>query len=142
VITRRASHLLEGTGMTVGTTFRPGAFASFSAVPMADLADRGVGLDVVFGPDGAVLARDVAALADARDQIEAVEAFLRGRRSYPDPVAQRVEQIIAWMLEAPVGTRVTDVAVHHMLSTRALQRLVPSIRRGRPEVGAPALSSA
>jgi hypothetical protein len=46
------------------------------------------------------------------------------------------------MLEAPVGTRVTDVAVHHVLSTRALQRLVPSIRRGRPEVGAPALSSA
>jgi len=34
-----------------------------------------------------------------------------------------VEHIIAWMLRCPVGSRVTDVAAHHEMSTRALQRL-------------------
>ncbi len=123
VITRRASHLLEGKGMTVGTMFRPGAFASFTTVPMAELADRGVPLAAVFGADGTSLELEVGARAGALARIEAIEAFLRARWSSPDPAAQRAEQIIAWMLEAPVGTRATDVAALHGLSTRALQRL-------------------
>ncbi len=42
--------------MTVGTTFRPAAFASFTTVPMAELADQGVALSAVFGGVGAALA--------------------------------------------------------------------------------------
>lgn len=123
VITRRASHLLEGRGMVVGTTFRPGAFAGFTTTPMAELADRGVGLSVAFGPGASDLEAQVWAADDDAARVAAIEGFLRARWTGAHDVAQHVEQIIEWMLEAPVSTRVSDVAAYHGLSTRALQRL-------------------
>jgi AraC-like DNA-binding protein len=122
VITRRAVHRLEGRGRTLGTSFRPAAFAAFVPTSMAELADRGVGLGHLFGEAGDALEREVLGLADARRQIAAVEAFLRARRAAPDPVARRVEEMIAWMLAAPASTRVADVAAEFGLSTRELQR--------------------
>lgn len=86
---------------------------------MAELADRSLPLAAVFGPDGTTLELEVEAQTGAG----AIETFLRARLTTPDPTAQLVEHIIAWMLRCPVGSRVTDVAAHHEMSTRALQRL-------------------
>ena len=52
MITRRATHQLEGSSMTVGTMFRPAAFAGYAALPMRALADRGVSLATAFGAGG------------------------------------------------------------------------------------------
>lgn len=123
VITRRASHRLEGVGMTVGTMFRPAALAGYAALPMRELTDHAVSLAIAFGPGGATLERDVERHADAEDRVRAVESFLRERRPPPDPAAERVERIVAWMLAAPAGTRVSAAAREHGLSTRAVQRL-------------------
>lgn len=123
VITRRASHVLEGAGTTVGTTFRPAAFASLTLAPMTALADRGLSLSEVFGPAGEALSSEMEAHTDVRDRIVAIEAFLRTRWSAPDSGATYTEQIIDWMLRAPAETRVSDVAAQHGLSIRALQRL-------------------
>jgi AraC-like DNA-binding protein len=121
-ITRRASHRLEGAGMTVGTMFRPAAFAGFAALPMRELADRGVPLGIAFGLAGETLERQVERHDRAQDRVAAVESFLRERRPPPDPAADLVERIVDWMLAAPAGIRVSDAANQHGLSTRELQR--------------------
>jgi AraC-like DNA-binding protein len=122
VITRRASHPLQGAGMTVGTMFRPTGLAGYAALPMHELTDRAVSLAGAFGPDGETLERQVARLERAEDRVAAVESFLRERRPPPDPAAERVERIVAWMLGSPAGTRVSEAAREHGCSTRELQR--------------------
>jgi AraC-like DNA-binding protein len=122
VITRRASHLLEGAGLTVGTMFRPAAFAGFAALPMRELVDRGVSLAIAFGSAGETLERAVERHDRADDRVAAVASFLRERRPPPDPTADLVERIVDWMLAAPAGTRVGDAARVHGLSARELQR--------------------
>jgi AraC-like DNA-binding protein len=123
VITRRASHRLEGAGMTVGTMFRPAAFAGYSPSPLRELADRGVSLAIAFGPRGSALEREVERHRDPDEQVGIVESFLREWRPAPDPAAELTGRIVAWMLTAPAGTRVSEAAREHGLSTRALQRL-------------------
>lgn len=123
IVTRRASHRLEGAGDTVGTAFRPGAFAGFTPVAMADLVDRAASLAEVFGPDGTALERRVAGSVGDTARIGIVEAFLRARRPPRDPAAEEVGRMVAWMLAAPARTRVADVAREHGRSPRALQRL-------------------
>jgi len=123
IVTHRTSHRLEGSGETVGTVFRPAVFAGFTAVAMVDLVDRAASLAEVFGSDGTALERDVSELVGDTARIAAIEGFLRARRPPPNPVAQQVGRMIAWMLAAPAGARVTDVAREHGLSPRALQRL-------------------
>lgn len=123
IITRRASHRLEGSGETVGTVFQPAAFASFTAVAMVDLVDRAASLAEVFGPDGPTLERNISDVVGDAARVAAIEGFLRARRPPPEPAAEEVGRMIAWMLAAPAGTRVTDVAREHGLSPRALQRL-------------------
>jgi transcriptional regulator GlxA family with amidase domain len=65
----------------------------------------------------------MADAADAQHAVTIIEAFLRSRRPPDDPSASQIEAIVSWMITAPAGTRVTDVARHHGLTTRALQRL-------------------
>jgi AraC-like DNA-binding protein len=122
VITRRARHRLDGAGLTVGTMFRPAGFAGLAALPMRGLTDRGVPLPIVFGPGAATLEREVERHQDVQDRIAAIESFLRERRPAPDPTAELIERIVDWMLAAPAGTRVSETARKHGLSTRQLQR--------------------
>lgn len=123
VITRRATHRLEGVGLSVGTMFRPAGFAGFAAMAMGDLTDRGVPLGEALAGGGEALEREVEGEVDVEARIAAVERFLRARRPPADPAVELVHAIIAWMLASPVGTRVTEVAACHGLSPRTLQRL-------------------
>ena len=103
--------------------FRPAAFAAYAALPMSELADRGVSLPEAFGAGGKALEREVALAPDVRAAIAAIEDFLRARRPSPDPRVEKLTVIVDWMLAAPVGTRVGEVAERHGLSPRGLQRL-------------------
>lgn len=123
VITRRATHRLEGVGLTVGTMFRPAGFAGFAAMAMGDLTDRGVPLGEALAGGGEALEREVGGEVGVEARITAVERFLRARRPPADPAVELVHAIIAWMLASPVGTRVTEVAACHGVSPRTLQRL-------------------
>jgi AraC-like DNA-binding protein len=122
VITRRATHPLEGVGLSVGTMFTPAGFAGFAAMAMGDLTDRGVPLSEALA-GGEALEREVEGAVDVEARIAAVERFLRARRPPTDPAVELVNAIVAWMLASPVGTRVTEVAACHGLSPRTLQRL-------------------
>src|SRR5512132_167549 len=75
LVRNKFSRRLEGTGMALGTKFRPGAFAAFVDVPMARLVGRSLALTEAFGPDAARLERDVASHDDRAARMAAIERF-------------------------------------------------------------------
>jgi AraC-like DNA-binding protein len=120
----RSPHRLEGSGVVVGTKFRPGGFAGFIDTPTSGLNDRVVALAELFGGAGAHLERELARRAgDPDGHIEAVEAFLRERLPAPDLRFELVRAVVGEMLVATPGTTVAELAERHAVSQRTLQRL-------------------
>jgi AraC-like DNA-binding protein len=123
LVKARFSRRLEGTGMAVGTKFRPGAFAGYVDVPMTRLVGRSLALTEAFGPDAARMERDVSSAASVEEQVAAVERFIADRAPGTDPGFELVSEVIADMLIAPPGMKVDELAARHRLSARTLQRL-------------------
>jgi AraC-like DNA-binding protein len=120
----RSPHRIEGTGVAIGTKFRPGGFAGFIYRPVSELNGRAIPLATLFGPAGGRLERRLAATAGNADRhIEAVEDFLRARLPEPDPRYRLVCAVVREMLIAAPGTTVAELADRHAISPRTLQRL-------------------
>jgi AraC-like DNA-binding protein len=120
----RSPHRIEGSGMVVGTKFKPGGFAAWSRIPVADLGNRRVPLGEALGASGRRLERGLAAVAgDAGAHIELVEDYLSARLPDPDPRYELVSEVVAEMLSAAPGTTVAELAERHAVSPRNLQRL-------------------
>jgi AraC-like DNA-binding protein len=121
---RRASRTIQGRGWVLGTKFRPGGFAGFSAIPMPELVDRTLSLEQVFGrAPGAALASRVSRDEHPESRIAAVESFLRERLPVPDDGRRLTACIVRAMLIAAPRTRVEQLASDHGVSVRGLQRL-------------------
>lgn len=120
----RSPHTIEGTGIAIGTKFRPGGFGGFLDRPASELNGRTVGLGDVFGAAGRKLERRLAGLDgdDEAAHIETVEDFLRERRPAPDPRYELVRAVVDDMLVAAPGTTVTELAERHAVTPRTLQR--------------------
>lgn len=124
VSTQRTRHLLAGTGVVVGTKFRPGGFAGLLPGPVCALTERWVALEEAFGEEGAALAREADALGrDVGARIAAVEAFVRRRLPAPSPAGELVREAVEVIARARAGTRVPAVAEAVGVSPRTLQRV-------------------
>jgi AraC-like DNA-binding protein len=123
VPTQRWSRLLEGRGEAVGTKFLPGGFHPFTKAPVAELTDRILPLEDLFGPAGVALEERVRSADGDRQRVEAVTDFLRARRRRPDPNVATVQRVVRAMLEEPADARVEDLTGRLGLSARTLQRL-------------------
>lgn len=120
----RSRHRLEGSGIVVGTKFRPGGFAGFIDPPVCEISDRILTLDELFSKAGAELERELAACAgDPDSHIATVERFLRERLPEPDYRYDLVSAVVEEMLVAAPGTTVAELAERHAVSQRTLQRL-------------------
>ena len=88
---------------------------------VADLTDRPPReLHELFGGAARDLGQDAATVPE---RIAAVEAFLRARLPAPDGNVLVIDRIVRAMLEQPEIARVEDLARHHGMSARSLQRL-------------------
>lgn len=127
---QRDARRLSGRGAAVGTKFRPGAFAAFCRVPLANWRGSALSLPDAFGPDGRALE---AALLDATGDgdpdadgvaaaIAAVERFLADRMPGPDPTFDLVQDVVRDMLRRAPDVRVATIARDHGVSERTLQR--------------------
>ncbi len=123
---------LEGEGRVFGVKFRPGGFFPFYRRPVVGMAERRLALDVIFGPAGATLAGELAALDGAdlvgsrgtdEQLMDLVERFLLERLPPPDPRLEMVQEIVSAILRDREITRVEAVAERFGLHKRALQRL-------------------
>lgn len=119
----RSPHRIEGSGMVVGTKFRPGGFAGFIGGSVSELNDRIVPLGEALGSGGARLERELVVVAgDEEAHIEAVESFLLQRTPPPDPAYDVVRASVEAMLSAPPDVTVAEIAAGQSVSPRTLQR--------------------
>jgi AraC-like DNA-binding protein len=121
---RRAHHRLDGSGIAVGTKFRPGAFSGFVELAAPCLVDRSFTLAELFGLAGGELDHRLLASGPNVDaHTAAVEGFLRRRIPPPDPRLRLVLDVVADMLDVHASLNVVALARRHGISTRTLQRL-------------------
>ena len=119
----RSLHRIEGSGLVVGTKFRPGGFSAFSSTPVSLLNDRIVPLGEALGEPGARLQSELEELAgEVEAHVDAVEGFLLGRLPGPDPRYELVRAVVSDMLVVPPATTVAELADRHSVSPRTLQR--------------------
>jgi len=119
----RSPHTIAGTGIALGTKFRPGGFGGFLDRPASALNGRRLPLGELFGAAGTRLERQLLAAGGDEDaHIEAVERFLLDRLPAPDPRYELVRGVVADMLVAAPGTTVAELAELHAVTPRTLQR--------------------
>jgi AraC-like DNA-binding protein len=121
--TQQFTYQYRGTGWVFGAKFRPGAFLPFLGRPVAELTDRTVPAERLWGADAAALARELAAPEPAEALVGAVERFLLARLPAPDPQVELVGRIVRALLHDRTITRVDDVRARFGIGPRRLQRL-------------------
>lgn len=117
---------LEGSGQVLGVKFRPGGFRAFRDRPAQELADRVVPAAELFGPDCEEVGRRVLALDGIAAMAAVADSFLLDRLP-ADRVADPQAELAAAMVGTATGDltmlRVEQLADHHGVSVRTLQRL-------------------
>ncbi|WP_436763841.1 AraC family transcriptional regulator [Streptosporangium sp. V21-05] len=125
VITGDYLEVLTGTGVVIGTRFRPAGFRPFLGAPLSTITDLLTPVSQIFGPEADAVAAAVLAASSASDKeaLRVLEEFLLARLPARDPVAERAADLVASVLADPAVVRVDDLAALHGLSVRHLQRL-------------------
>jgi AraC-like DNA-binding protein len=123
LVRRRYLRHLVGRGYGVGARFRPACFRPFLDGPVSQLTDRHRPISVVLGRDTGELERGVAAQSDPSLRVELLAAFLAEELPEPDPMAERLAEVVAWVAGDREVIRVSQVSGHAGLTVRTLQRV-------------------
>lgn len=122
VVTTRYERHLTGRGYAVGARFRPGCFRPHLDGPVAALTDRHRPIVDVLGRDTTPLARAVAATDDADERVGLLADFLADLPVEPDPLADRMGDVVGRVSVDPGIVRVGQIADLAGTSVRTLQR--------------------
>lgn len=116
---------LAGRGQALGVKFRPGAFRTFSAGPVAALADRAVPAASFFGAGAEAAGRRILALDDLPEMAALADRFLLERlpAGPPDPRVAEVAALVERITASPQLFRVDALARELDMPVRRLQRL-------------------
>lgn len=114
---------LEGKGQVFGIKFVPGGFRPLVDFAIAQLTDRSVPLDEIFGGRAPALEAAVLSQATMAGQISAATAHLRELLPERDATVAQVAALVRQILDDRAIRKVEDLAQRTGLSTRALQRL-------------------
>ena len=123
-VTRRTDVALQGTDFVVGVAFQPAGFGALLGVPLADLTDQKVPVEVTRWPGTANLATQLAAGTWdwEAEAVPALDAWLQGLLPPATPIQR---QINAWVEVASQNrglVRADVLAGRVGVSPRTLQR--------------------
>jgi AraC-like DNA-binding protein len=126
VETGRSVQTLAGKGQVFGVKFRPGAFYPFLKRPVAELNDRSIPLEAVFGVESAAFETAMVELLEEADEeamVALAEAFLRPRLPERDETVAEIYRIVDAILADRTIIKVDDLVGRFAISKRTLQRL-------------------
>ena len=119
----RFSRVLKGRSRVFGIKFRPGGFRPFFKVPVANLRDRIIPGEKVFGKQ----VRDFVELwesgCEVEDMIANVDAFLRERKPKPDENVEVAAGLVRQVQEDREIHQVEDLVARSGMTKRSLQRI-------------------
>jgi AraC-like DNA-binding protein len=117
------TYWLHGSGRVLGVKFRAGGFYPFLGHAVGDLANRDVPVMQVFGGEAAGWEDLILSQPDEPAMIARIEGLLGPYLPMPDPIVDRIGQIMAAIRQDRSITRVEQVVATSGYSMRALQRL-------------------
>ncbi|MGI8766718.1 MAG: DUF6597 domain-containing transcriptional factor [Gemmatimonadaceae bacterium] len=123
VATRKFTRIIAGAGLVFGIKFRPGAFRSFTALPVSALTDSSRTIREMFGVDDHALETEVLVVGEDADMIVVAERFLRDHLPVKDENIETVNRISEYVIAHREITRVEEISREFGLNARALQRL-------------------
>lgn len=119
----RFETVLSGRGRVFGIKFRPGGFRPFMTAPVANLWNRRLAIESVFGAAGAGFEAAVLETGDVGRCIDLAEELLGRRPPLPDPQRDLAGRIVDEIAIDRELLTTDQLAQRHGLGARALQRL-------------------
>lgn len=120
---RRFTRTLEGAGWAFGVKFRPGGLRAFVDWPMADITDRTLPAEEIFGEGATTLRHALLHAASPAMLPNLTFEFLGHRIGVVDPAIERAAALVDRILTTSAIKTVDDLAQCSRLSVRALQRI-------------------
>jgi len=114
---------LSGTGHTLGAAFHPGGFRPLLGRGVGSIAGSVVSAEELLGPDDRPCAVRILEASDVSSMAAALEDYLAAMHLTPDPVVEKVRELVVAAEEDHRLTRAEDLADHAAMSLRSLQRL-------------------
>ncbi|TBR35974.1 MULTISPECIES: helix-turn-helix domain-containing protein [Dyella] len=114
---------LSGQGRTFGIKFKPAGFHPFYGKALSTLADQSIALADVFGADGEAYERDVLAAPGLTQMESLATTLLETHWPSPDATVDRVNTLIASIIDDRSITTVEHVCERTGMTARGLQRL-------------------
>lgn len=107
----------------MGVRFRPGGVGAFLPCPAAEIADRVIELDELWGPVAGTLRESLLEASSVPQRFEIVERFLRTRHGERFAPVGAVTAALEQLRSTPGPLRVSDVAADLGVSQRHLIQL-------------------
>jgi AraC-like DNA-binding protein len=115
-----------GAVSTMGIRFRPGGLARFLPIEAAQITDRQIALEDLWGREGRRLEERLCEAGDDASRVAVASRFLMGRLSGSDTRERPVERAVTWMLKRRGPVSVEGLAQDFGLSRRHLERVFRS----------------
>lgn len=123
VFTSRFVATMTGKGRVLGVKFRPGGFRAFFERPVAELRDRMLPIEEVFGDAANGLERAALRHAGHDEAFGVIQDFLRERSPRLDPSIELASRLTYRIAEDRALVRVEQLVREFSLPLRRLQRL-------------------
>ena len=123
VMTGSFEYTQRGSGRVLGVSFRPGAIRAFLKAEVQSITDRELPLSAVFDCDDAEAERSVLDAPDDAGMVAAASALLRRALPTPDPMVERIADILHTIASNADITQVAQLAERAGLGVRKLQML-------------------
>lgn len=117
------AQVLSGKGRVLGVRFRPGGLRPFLAGPVSMLTDREVAIEEHFDVDVDDWRHRVQTAPSAAAAAATADHILTALVPPPDPMVDRIAEIVDGIRDDPALTRVDAVATRSGIGLRRLQRL-------------------
>ncbi|MEM9894897.1 MAG: helix-turn-helix transcriptional regulator [Bacteroidota bacterium] len=117
-------YLVEPSGDT-GTfivRFEPYGFLPFATIPLKEIENTPISLEVLFGEEGKRLEMNILQSETTHERIQAVEVFLLQQLQQPEVIDRIVEETVATISKANGHLRVKQIVADQELNGRVLSR--------------------
>lgn len=120
---------IEPTGETgiFAVRFHPGGFMPFASIPIKEMENRAVSLEVLFGKDGLKLEKDILKARNTKQRIDTVETFLAERLIHPKAIGRIIESTVETMLAINGRLSIGKLSQKMNINRRQLERKFSSV---------------
>lgn len=120
---------IEPTGETgiFAARFHPDGFLPFASIPLKNLENKAMALEILFGKEGLRLEKEVLEAQNTKQRIESAEKFLAERLTNPKAIDRIIEATVETMLNINGQLSIDELSQRMNINRRKLERKFASV---------------